>query len=37
MTMARSQRFCKALNINLGYYNGSEIYPRINTEKDVVY
>ena len=27
MTMARSQPFCRANNINLGYYNNNRVFP----------
>ena len=34
MTMARIQPFCKANNINLGYYNGDRVFPRTVTNRD---
>ena len=33
MTSARIQTFHKAYNINLGYFNGKEVYPRSVTER----
>ena len=34
MTMARIQPFCRANNINLGYFDGNGIYPRSVTNRD---
>ena len=34
MTMARIQPFCRAKNINLGYYNNDRIFPRTVTNRD---
>ena len=34
MTMARIQPFCRANNINLGYYNNVIVFPRSNTNRD---
>ena len=34
MTMARIQPFCKANNINLGYYNNDRVFPRSVTNRD---
>ena len=34
MTMARIQPFCRANNINLGYYNGDRVFPRSVTNRD---
>ena len=34
MTMARIQPFCRANNINLGYYNNDRIFPRTVTNRD---
>ena len=34
MTMARIQPFCRANNINLGYYNNDRVFPRTVTNKD---
>ena len=34
MTMARIQPFCKANNINLGYYNNDRVFPRTVTNRD---
>ena len=34
MTKARIQPFCKANNINLGYYDGESVFPRSVTEKN---
>ena len=34
MTMARIQPFCKANNINLGYYNGERVFPRTVMNRD---
>ena len=34
MTKARIQPFCKANNINLGYYDGIRVLPRSVTEKN---
>ena len=34
MTKARIQPFCEANNINLGYWNGETIFPRIITNRD---
>ena len=33
MTKARIQPFCRAYNINLGYYDGERIYPRSVTDR----
>ena len=37
MTRARIQPFCRANNINLGYYDGERVFPRSVTERDTVY
>ena len=34
MTMARIQPFCRAHNINLGYYNNDRVFPRTVTNRD---
>ena len=34
MTMARIQSFCRANNINLGYYNNDRVFPRTVTNRD---
>ena len=34
MTMARIQPFCRAININLGYYNNDRVFPRTVTNRD---
>ena len=34
MTMARIQSFCKANNFNLGYWDGTRIFPRWVTLRD---
>ena len=34
MTMARIQPFCRANNINLGYYNNDRVFPRSVTIRD---
>ena len=34
MTKARIQPFCKAYNINLGYYNDDRVFPRTVTNRD---
>ena len=34
MTMARIQPFCRANNINLGYYNNDRFFPRMVTNRD---
>ena len=34
MTKARSQPFCIATNINIGYFNGKEVHPRSVTERN---
>ena len=34
MTMARIQPFCRANNINLGYYNNDRVFPRTVTIRD---
>ena len=34
MTMARIQPFCRANNINLGYYNNDRVFPRSVTNRD---
>ena len=34
MTMARIQPFCRANNINLGYYNKDRVFPRTVTNRD---
>ena len=34
MTMARIQPFCRANNINLGYFNGERVYPITVTNRD---
>ena len=34
MTMARIQPFCRANNIDLGYYNGDRVFPRRVTNRD---
>ena len=34
MTMARIQPFCRANNINLGYYNNDRVFPRTVTNRD---
>ena len=36
MTRARIQPFCKANNINLGYYDGERIFPRSVTDRNIV-
>ena len=33
MTKARFQPFCRAKNINLGYYDGESVFPRLVTER----
>ena len=34
MTMARIQPFCRANNIDLGYYNNDRVFPRSVTNRD---
>ena len=34
MTKASFQPFCRANNINLGYYNGERVFPRSVRERD---
>ena len=34
MTMARIQPFCRANNINLGYFNGIRVFPRSVTDRN---
>ena len=34
MTMARIEPFCRANNINLGYYNNDRVFPRTVTNRD---
>ena len=34
MTKARIQPFCRANNINLGYYNDDRVFPRTVTNRD---
>ena len=34
MTIARIQPFCRAKNINLGYYNNDRVFPRSVTNRD---
>ena len=34
MTLARIQHFCRADNINLGYYNNDRVFPRTVTNRD---
>ena len=34
MTMARTQPFCRAKNINLGYYNNDRVFPRSVINRD---
>ena len=34
MTKARIQPFCRANNINLGYYDGETVFPRSVTNRD---
>ena len=34
MTKARIQPFCRANNINLGYYNDERVFPRTVTNRD---
>ena len=34
MTKARNQPFCRAININLGYFDGTRVFPRSVTDKD---
>ena len=34
MTMARIQPFCRANNINLGYYNDDRVFPKTVTNRD---
>ena len=34
MTKARIQPFCRASNINLGYYNDDRVFPRSVTNRD---
>ena len=34
MTKARIQPFCKANDINLGYYDGGRIFPRSVTDRN---
>ena len=34
MTTGRIQPFCKKYNINIGYFNGKEIWPRTVTQRD---
>ena len=36
MTMARIQLFCRANNINLGYYNIDRVFPRTVTNRDSI-
>ena len=35
MTKARIQPFCRANNINLGYYNNDRVFPRTVTNRDI--
>ena len=35
MTMARIQPFCRAKNINLGYYNNDRNFPRTVMNRDI--
>ena len=35
MTTARIQPFCKKYNINIGYFNGKEIWPRTVTQRNI--
>ena len=35
MTKARIQPFCKANNINLGYFDGERVFPRTVTERNI--
>ena len=34
MTKARIQPFCRANNINLGYFDGEKVFPRSVTNRD---
>ena len=34
LAAARFQPFCKAHNINLGFFDGNKIYPRVFTEQN---
>ena len=34
MTKARVQPFCRANNINLGYWDGEKVFPRSVTDRD---
>ena len=34
MTMARIQPFCRANNINFGYFDGKIVFPRTVTERN---
>ena len=34
MTIARIQPFCRANNIDLGYFDGTRVFPRSVTERD---
>ena len=34
MTKAKIQPFCRANNINLGYYDGERVFPRSVTDKN---
>ena len=36
MTMARIQPYLKKINVNFGYYNGKEIWPRYIIERNKV-
>ena len=35
LTSARIQPFCEKYNINIGYYDGFRVYPRIITQRDI--
>ena len=37
MTKARIQPFCRANNINLGYFDGTKVFPRSVTEKNIAF
>ena len=34
MTKARFQPFCRAKNVNLGYFDGTRVFPRSVTDRD---
>ena len=37
MTLARIQPFCRANNINLGFYNNDRVFPRTVTNRDTAF